>query len=106
MFLLLRLATVSLPWQETSTMRTEAAPVAGCHQHGAKPPAPTPSNYRCCQIGHNSALLQSATSTQLPLVAMASAHTQSPKIVISPRTNLVSATILSPDPPHTIPLRV
>jgi hypothetical protein len=106
MFLLLGLATVLLPWQEKLSMHVDAVPAAGCHQHGAKPPAPTPSSYRCCQVGHNSALLQSAASAQLSLAAVASGDYRPVPVVNSSRKDIVSTTILSPDPPHTIPLRV
>jgi hypothetical protein len=104
--LILGLATVWLPWQDTQAMHAEAVPAAGCHQHGAKPPAPMPSSYRCCQVGHNSALLQSAANTQLPIVAEASEDSRPAPVVISTRNDLFSGTILSPDPPHTIPLRL
>lgn len=106
MFLVLELATVLLPWQETRAMHTETVPAASCHQHDGKPLAPTPSSYRCCQVGHNSALLQSAANAQLHSVAEASADGQPALLLISTRNDTVSATIQSPDPPHTIPLRV
>jgi hypothetical protein len=105
MFLLLGLATVLLQGQETRAMHAEVLPAAGCHQHGSKPLVPAPSSYRCCQVGHNSALLQSAATTQLSLVAESSADGPAPA-VISIQNDLESARVLSPDPPRTIPLRV
>jgi len=106
MFLLLGLAVVLLPWQETWAMHAEAVPAAGCHQHGEKPPAPMPSSYRCCQVGHNSALLQSAANNQLSLVAVASADCRPDPVVISTHSDLGSPTVSSPDPPRSIPIRV
>ena len=104
-FLLLGLAASLLPWQETSAMQAQTAPAAGCHQHGAKPPARVPSSYRCCQLGHNSAVLQSSLPAQPSLVVVPGESGSSP-IVISVRNDPGAAAVLSPDPPHTIPLRV
>src|SRR6478672_4666930 len=105
-FLLLGLAAASLSWQETSPMQAHTAPAAGCHQPGAKLPAPTPSSYRCCQVGHNSAVLQSSLTSQSSLVVVAPVGSSSSLIVISAYNDLRRAKVSSPDPPHTIPLRV
>ena len=104
-FLLLGMAAISLPGQETMLMQMPTAPAAGCHQHGAKPPARVPSSYRCCQLGHNSAVLQSSLTAQPSLVVVPGESGSSP-IVISVRNDPGAAAVLSPDPPHTIPLRV
>jgi hypothetical protein len=104
-FLLVGLAAVSLPWQEPSPMHAETAPAAGCHQHGAKPPVRMPSSYRCCQLGHNSAVLQSSLTSQPSLVVVPGGASTSP-IVIFAQSDLRSAAASSPDPPLTIPLRV
>jgi hypothetical protein len=104
-FLLLVVAAVSLPWQEPSPMHAQTAPAAGCHQHGAKPPARMPSSYRCCQLRHNSAVLQSSLTSQPSLVVVPGGSSSSP-IVIFAQSDLRSAATSSPDPPLTIPLRV
>jgi hypothetical protein len=104
-FLLLGMTAVSLPRQETTAMHSQTAPAAGCHQHGAKPLAPAPSSYRCCQLGHNSAVLQVSLTLQPSLVVVAAASSSSP-IVISAENDPGSAAVSTPDPPHTIPLRV
>ena len=87
-------------------MHAEALPAAGCHQHGEKPPASMPSSYACCQVGHNSALVQSAANNQLLQVAYASADSRPDPVVISTQSDLGSATVSSPDPPRSIPIRV
>ena len=103
--LVLGLATVLLPWQETGTMHAGTVPAGGCHQQGATSPAPTPS-YRCCQVGHNSALLQIAANPRPPLVVGVAVHRLPAALVISTRNDSDSAAVSSPDPPRTIPLRV
>jgi len=103
--LVLGLATVLLPWQETGTMHAGTVPAGGCQQQGATSPAPTPS-YRCCQVGHNSALLQIAANPRPPLVVGVAVHRLPAALVISTRNDSDSAAVSSPDPPRTIPLRV
>jgi hypothetical protein len=86
-------------------MAVVAARPAGCHQHGAKPPANTPVSYRCCQSGHDSAILQSSLAT--PLSEVVSSGFSIPALItVSTQGCLHTLTISSPDPPHTIPLRV
>jgi hypothetical protein len=104
-FLLLGMAAISLPAQETTLMQEQTAPAAGCHQHGATPPARVPSSYRCCQLGHNFAVLQNSLPSQPSLVVVPGESSSSP-IVISVQTDPGRAAVLAPDPPHTIPLRV
>jgi len=103
--LVVGLATVLLPWQETGTMHAGTVPAGGCHQQGATSPAPTPS-YRCCKVGHNSALLQIAANPRPPLVVGVAVHRLPAALVISTRNDSDSAAVSSPDPPRTIPLRV
>jgi hypothetical protein len=105
MFLLLGMAAISLPRQETTLMHAQTGPAAGCHQHGAKVPARVPSSYLCCQLGHNSAILPSSLTSQ-PSLVVVSGGPSSSATVISVQYDSGSAAVLSPDPPHTIPLRV
>src|SRR5882757_7423820 len=56
--------TVTPAGQDTSAMVTPVAPSAACHQHHGKAPVPRPASYRCCQVGHDAALLQSSPSAQ------------------------------------------
>jgi hypothetical protein len=84
----------------------ETVPSAGCHQQGAKSPAPTPSSYRCCQVGHNSALIQIATNPRPPLFVGGAVHRVPVALVICTRNDSDYAIVSSPDPPRAIPLRV
>jgi hypothetical protein len=42
-----------IPFQAETVRETPA----GCHQHNRRAPAPGPASHRCCQIGHQSAIL-------------------------------------------------
>src|SRR4051794_14555256 len=106
MLLVLGLATVLLPWHETGAMHAETVPSGGCHQQGATSPAPTPSSYRCCQIEHNSALLQVAANPRPPLFVRNAVHRLRSALVVHTCNDSGTATVSSPDPPCTIPLRV
>jgi hypothetical protein len=106
-FLLTLMVAVSLAGQESTLMVAVAGPSAGCHQHGAKPPASTPASYRCCQTGHDSAILQNSFVTQLSLSRLVTTSGSSNAPSAMPiEGSLKSLMISSPDPPHTIPLRV
>jgi hypothetical protein len=105
LFLLLGLTAVWLPGQAASPMQAQTVPEAGCHQHGAKPPVPAPSNYRCCQLGHNSAILQSSLTAQSFLVVLPG-DSSSSLAVISVDSVPGGAAVLLPNTPHIIPLRV
>jgi hypothetical protein len=110
--LLTVVVAVSLAGQEASLMATVPVRPAGCHQHGATqhgatPPASAPVSYRCCQLGHNSAILQSSLTSQTSLVDVVSTSDSTlAAIVFATPTGLRSLMVSSPDPPHTIPLRV
>jgi hypothetical protein len=88
-------------------MTAAQAPPAGCHQHG---PAPVsqPVSYRCCQGGHDSALLQISLAVQpdsVGLTARYPVHFLLPMLHDqgqNPR-NLAPS---SADPPNITPLRV
>lgn len=104
-FLLLGLAAVSLLRQETSLMHAQTIAAAACNHHGTKAPTRTPSNYRCCQLGHNSAVLQSWLPWQPSLIVVADDSGSAPS-VFSGQNNSGNAAASSPDPPHNIPLRL
>ena len=113
--LLTAVAAVSLAAEEPSLMGAAPVRPVGCHQHGATPhgatqdgatpPASAPASYRCCQLGHNSAVLQNSLTSQPSLVVSTSDSTLA-AIVFATPAGLRSLTVSSPDPPHTIPLRV
>jgi hypothetical protein len=107
MLLLTLTAAVSAAGQESTLMLPVPARSAVCHQHGAKPPAPTPVSYRCCQSGHDSAILQTPLTTRLSSAHRVSTGASiSAPITVSTQSCLRSLTIASPDPPRTFPLRV
>jgi hypothetical protein len=56
---LLGLSIPVMPW----TMHSSQA-AGGCHPSGEMP-APQPSNFHCCQVGHNSAIVQSLHHEEL-----------------------------------------
>jgi hypothetical protein len=105
-FLLTAMATVSMAGQEGTMMAVVPARPAGCHQHGAKPPASAPVSYRCCQSGHDSAILQTSLGTPLSSALVSTGVSMPALITVSIQSCLPSLMILSPDPPHSIPLRV
>src|ERR1700724_2149682 len=104
--LLVLMAMVSLAGQDSMAMTGPAAPPAGCHQHGAKPPTSTPVSYRCCQSGHNSAILQTSLTTLLCSPLVSTGVSIPTPITVSTQGCLHSLILSSPDPPLTIPLRV
>jgi hypothetical protein len=107
MLLLTLTAAVSVAGQESTLMLPVSARPAICHRHGAKPSAPTPVSYRCCQSGHDSAILQTPLTTRLCSAHRVSTGASiSAPISVSTQSRLQSLTISSPDPPRTIPLRV
>ena len=88
-------------------MTAAQAPPAGCHPHG-QAPVSQPVSYRCCQSGHDSALLQTSLAVQpdsVGLTARYPVHFLLPMLHDqgqNPR-NLAPS---SADPPNITPLRV
>ena len=83
------------------------APPTACHQHGSTAPDSQPVSYRCCQLGHNSAILQ-VPLTSRPCVADVTPFGESGHAltITSAHRGLRNLTTLSAGPPNTIPLRV
>jgi hypothetical protein len=48
--------------------------LAGCHEHGQKAPAPSPTTYQCCRAGHQFAAVREA-------VELRSAVLRSPYVI-------------------------
>jgi hypothetical protein len=87
----------------TQTMHS-SAPAGGCH-HGGDVPAPQPSNYSCCQAGHNSAILQSQHVQEIVVLGMLS-KAKVAALVRATRA-ICSTQVLSTDePPGRLPLRI
>jgi hypothetical protein len=79
---------------------------AACHQHGSNGPDSRPASYRCCQLGHNSAIVQISFSSHL-CVSEATAVSQSgPTLTIVSADPTLRTLTTSADPPNTSPLRV
>lgn len=100
------LTVVLMAGAEPAPMVAPAAHAAGCHGHGTKAPASTPVSYRCCQLGHNSAIPQSSLAPLNLFGSSAAGGLRPAPILIAMQASPRGLTILSPDPPHTIPLRV
>jgi hypothetical protein len=98
--------TFSTVGQDVFQLVAIQARPAACHQHGSNGPDSRPASYRCCQLGHNSAIVQISLSSH-PSVGEATAVSQlgrAPTIVSADPTLRTLTT--SADPPITSPLRV
>jgi hypothetical protein len=51
---------------------TQAPPQkpAGCHEHGQKPPTPSPVTYQCCRVGHQIATVREALNLRSRLLSL------------------------------------
>jgi hypothetical protein len=92
--------------QEASPMLPAHAPSTGCHQHETAP-VPEPTSYRCCQSGHDSAIVQASISAQ-PDSAIFTARVEWNQIPTptTPHRTLHNLAGASADPPIIAPLRV
>jgi hypothetical protein len=92
--------------QDTALMNVTQPQPAGCH-HRDGAPASRPVSYRCCQSGHDSAILQSSLSSQLEFVDVTSLADSSQNTTLTiVRRNLRKLALPSADPPGTTPLRI
>jgi len=100
------MATVSVAGQDASLMVAAHQRPAGCHQHGTAP-VPQPVSYRCCQNGHDPAILQISLTSQLDCAGVTAAghslHIQVPDFT---HQSLRSLATSSADPPGITPLRI
>jgi hypothetical protein len=104
--LLATTATVSVAGRDTSPMVAVHERPAGCHQHGTAP-VPQPVSYRCCQSGHDSAILQASFTSQLDSADLTSfAELSQILMPTSSHQNPRNLATSSTDPPDTTPLRV
>jgi len=104
--LLAAMIVVPLAGQDVSVMMAPARPAA-CHQHEGAPPSPQPVSYRCCQSGHDSAILQSAPASQLDSADISASVERTgifTPTAMLPIVRQVSAS--SADPPGLTPLRI
>jgi hypothetical protein len=80
---------------------------AGCHQHSRQAPIPQPVSYRCCEAGHDFAILQSSIVSQLDSADLTSPVelSQASNTFASP-PSLSNLAVSSASPPDIVPLRV
>lgn len=98
---------VSVSGQDASRMTGAQAQPAPCHHQGSNAPHPEPVSYRCCQSGHNSAILQAPLDSSLYFAGTTpGTHFPNALIVNSSRQSLVELPTSSGDPPDITPLRV
>jgi len=103
--LLTLMAAISVAGQEGHMMPPPVRP-AGCHHHGATPPASAPVSYRCCQNGHDSAIVQSSLAAQLSSTLLATGDPMPFPNTLPTQVWVRGRKISSPDPPHLVPLRI
>ncbi|MGA9815038.1 MAG: hypothetical protein WBQ64_19815 [Terriglobales bacterium] len=105
--LLLLAATIAIPLAAHVSMGMAPARPAACHQHEGALPSPQPVSYRCCQSGHDSAILQSSPASRPDSADLATpvewTHIFAPTAAVQP-VRQVSAS--SADPPKITPLRI
>jgi hypothetical protein len=80
---------------------------APCHQHGSAVPHPRPATYRCCQSGHNLAILQISAAPQSDSSqAIVPSNARPTPTASFVRHHVGNLTTSSADPPDLTPLRV
>jgi hypothetical protein len=80
-----------------------------CHEDGRKVPAPQPASHRCCQIGHQPAILQQAFSTdsgRLPARILPRMEIVEPALAMIALDIIPNLLIPTGDPPGLAPLRI
>jgi hypothetical protein len=99
------IATAALLGQGSSAMPVVHERPGGCHRHGSA--VPPPVSYRCCESGHDSALLQISFTLHPDAAGLASA------VEVSKGTTrdithqgLCHLATSSADPPAIAPLRI
>jgi hypothetical protein len=78
-----------------------------CHEDGRKVPTPQPTSHRCCQIGHQPAILQPAFSTDsLPAHILPRIEIVEPALAMIALNIVPNLLIPTGDPPGLAPLRI
>ena len=96
---------ISLAAQSTDSMVAAPVSPAACHQH-ENLPARQPVSYRCCQNGHDSAILPISLNSQLNTLEIASSVGITAISRPLQQQNLCNLPTSSADPPNILPLRV
>jgi hypothetical protein len=108
-FLLLAAMTVgSTPVQIPVSRGIVHERPASCHEDARKIPAPEPISHRCCQIGHQPAILHasSSDSQELPLRILPAPDHVDPELNIAALESFPNPLIPTGDPPTLAPLRI
>ena len=103
--LLLTLTAAALRDPSLSGLHQDPRPAA-CHGHGLPLPAPNPDSHKCCQIGHQTALLQAAIKAHpslLRILFVADDPELNPPHLTGGLSDLL---VLSSSPPTVTPLRI
>lgn len=106
---MLLLVSVMLPgFAAGHILPASAAPQndAGCHGSGHKSPA-RPADYRCCQVGHDSAMLQERVLAPAADASIGLVEALQSTPAFAREINLKHNSVLdSGESPGTIPLRI
>lgn len=81
---------------------------ASCHEDAQRVPAPEPISHRCCQIGHQPAILHASPtdSQRLPLRILPGLDYVEPTLDVAAVENFPNPLIPTGDPPTLGPLRI
>ena len=81
---------------------------ASCHEDAQRVPAPEPISHRCCQIGHQPAILHASPtdSQRLPLRILAAPDYVEPSLKIAALDSFPNPLIPTGDPPTLAALRI
>jgi hypothetical protein len=104
--LLAAMIAIPLAGQDGSLMMEPARPAA-CHQHDGGAPASQPVSYRCCQSGHDSAILQDSPTSQLDSADLGTPFEWTDIFAPPSKVQIVrQVATSSADPPNLTPLRI
>jgi hypothetical protein len=73
LLLLTAIASLALP-QAYGPAASSRLRAAGCHEHGQKGPAPSPTTYQCCRSGHQFAAVREAVELRSAVLQLSYAQ--------------------------------
>src|SRR5437660_12633947 len=80
---------------------------AGCHEHSSPLPSPEPVSHKCCQSGHNAAILQQCAPLGYPLNCVALlADYPKPQTGHDSFQSSLTTILAHSSPPGNAPLRI
>jgi len=80
--------------------------LAGCHEDGGRPPAPSPTGHQCCQSSHDFAIVQQRFIEQPDLRVLSQIVFAQSLEQPAPLCDFLNPAIAPGDPPSALPLRV